>query len=91
MESSVGARTASLPSQAPTPHRPDPYPSPAPLPSGVLHAFEDAVEKAGRVCALARGREVVGIVECVRKLISAERLRAVHILAAADLALRELG
>jgi hypothetical protein len=47
--------------------------------------------KATRVCQLARGREVVGIIACVRKLVSAERQKAVHILAAADAALKELG
>jgi hypothetical protein len=35
-------------------------------------------------------RPVNGTVECERKLVSAERLRAQHILAAADLALAEL-
>jgi hypothetical protein len=43
-----------------------------------------------RVCQLARGREVVGIAACVAKLISAERQKALHILAAADRALAEL-
>jgi hypothetical protein len=59
-------------------------------PQAVLNTFEAAMEKAGRVCQLARGREVVGIAACVAKLISAERQRALHILAAADLALAEL-
>jgi hypothetical protein len=67
------------------------FPLTSARPQAILHAFEDAIEKAGRVCALARGREVVGIVECVKKLVSAERQKAVHILAAADLALKELG
>lgn len=49
------------------------------------------MEKAARVCQLARGRPVNGMVECVRKLVSAERQRALHILAAADAALAELG
>jgi hypothetical protein len=59
-------------------------------PQLILHNFEDAVEKAGRVCQLAKGREVNGMVECVKKLVNAERLKAVHILAAADVALKEL-
>ena len=59
-------------------------------PQAILHEFEDAMEKAGRVCQLARGREVNGIVECVRKLVSAERLKAQHIILAADRALEEL-
>jgi hypothetical protein len=36
------------------------------------------------------GREVVGIVACVRKLIVSRRQEALHILAAADLALEAL-
>jgi len=60
-------------------------------PQAILHGFEAAMEKAARVCQLARGREVVGIAACVAKLVNAERQRALHILAAADRALAELG
>jgi hypothetical protein len=59
-------------------------------PQAILQGFEAAMEKAARVCQLARGREVVGIAACVAKLISAERQKALHILAAADRALAEL-
>jgi hypothetical protein len=59
-------------------------------PQAILNEFEAAMQKAARVADLARGRPVVGIIECVRKLISAERQRALHILAAADRALAEL-
>jgi hypothetical protein len=48
------------------------------------------MEKAARVCQLARGREVVGIKACVAKLVNAERQRVLHILAAADRAIAEL-
>jgi hypothetical protein len=57
----------------------------------LLSEFEAAMEKAGRVCQLARGREVVGITACCIKLISAERQKAAHIIAAADRALADLG
>jgi hypothetical protein len=66
-------------------------PRPRGQPQQILHAFEAAMDKATRVCQLARGRPVNGMVECVRKLVGAERQRCVHILAAADAALKELG
>jgi hypothetical protein len=59
-------------------------------PQAILNEFEVAMAKAVRVCQLARGREVVGIEACVAKLVSAERQKALHILAAADRALAEL-
>ena len=59
-------------------------------PQQILHEFEAAMEKAARVCQLARGREVVGIKACVAKLVNAERQRVLHILAAADRAIAEL-
>ena len=59
-------------------------------PQAILCEFEAAMEKAARVWAIARGREVVGIAACVAKLVSAERQKALHILAAADRALAEL-
>jgi hypothetical protein len=59
-------------------------------PQQILHQFEDAVEKAGRVCALAKGRPVNGIVACCIKLISAEKQKAAHIAAAASVALAQL-
>jgi hypothetical protein len=59
-------------------------------PQAILNEFEAAMEKAVRVCQLARGREVVGIAACVAKLVSAEGQKALHILAAADRAIAEL-
>jgi hypothetical protein len=65
-------------------------PRPRSPPQAILSDFEAAMAKATRVCQLARGREVVGIEACCVKLISAERQKALHILAAADRALAEL-
>jgi hypothetical protein len=59
-------------------------------PQAILSDFEAAMQKAARVCQLARGREVGSIAACVAKLVSAERQKALHILAAADRALAEL-
>ena len=59
-------------------------------PQAILNAFQDAVTRAENLRRMQNGREVVGIAACVAKLISAERQRALHILAAADLALAEL-
>ena len=89
----IEARTAPPVSQAPNmPARIVPLPSARPRspPQAILSAFQDAMEKATRVCQLARGREVGSIKACVAKLVSAERQRALHILAAADMALAEL-
>jgi hypothetical protein len=88
-----GARTAPKPSQAPIAPAPANIPTtprPRGQPQAILSAFQDAMEKATRVCQLARGREVGSIKACVAKLVSAERQRALHILAAADMALAEL-
>jgi hypothetical protein len=60
-------------------------------PQAILNDFEAAREKATRVADLAKGRPVSSIVECVRKLVSAERQKALHVLVAADRALAELG
>jgi hypothetical protein len=87
----IEARTAPKLSQAPnTPARSFPLSTPSRPPQAILSEFEAAMEKATRVCQLARGREVVGIAACVAKLISAERQKALHILAAADRAIAEL-
>jgi hypothetical protein len=89
----IEARTAPPVSQAPNmPARIVPLPSARPRgqPQAILCEFEAAMAKAGRVANLAKGRPVVGIVECVAKLISAERQKALHVLAAADRALAEL-
>jgi hypothetical protein len=59
-------------------------------PQAILNAFQDAVAKAENLRRMQNGREVGSIVECVRKLINAERQKAEHILAAAALALSQL-
>ena len=60
-------------------------------PQAILNAFQDAVARAENLRKMQIGREVVGIAACVAKLISAERQKALHILAAADRAIAELG
>jgi hypothetical protein len=60
-------------------------------PQQILHVFQDAVDRAENLRRMMAGRPVTGIVACVKKLISAERQKALHILAAADRALAELG
>jgi hypothetical protein len=65
-------------------------PRPRALPQQILSNFQDAMEKAGRVCQLARGRPVNGMVECVAKLINAERQKAQHVIQAATVALAQL-
>jgi hypothetical protein len=89
----VESRTASSVSQAPNIPAPANRPTSAlrRSPQSILSEFEAAREKATRVADLAKGRPVVGIAACVAKLVSAERQRCVHILAAADAALKELG
>jgi hypothetical protein len=90
----IEARTAPPVSQGPiTPARSFPLSSDLPRrpPQAILSEFEAAMAKATRVADLAKGREVVVIKACVAKLVSAERQRCVHILAAADRALAELG
>jgi hypothetical protein len=59
-------------------------------PQAVLSQFQDAVTRAENLRRMQNGREVVGIVECVRKLINSERQKAEHIIAAAALALSQL-
>jgi hypothetical protein len=93
-EACFKARTAPSVSQGPITPAPANTPChalPRRSPQAVLSEFEAAMQKAARVADLAKGREVIGILECVRKLVSAERQRCVHIIAAADRALAELG
>jgi hypothetical protein len=59
-------------------------------PQAILNAFQDAVARAENLRRMQNGKEVVGIVECVRKLINAERQKALHIIQAATAALAEL-
>ena len=59
-------------------------------PQFTLSQFQDAVARAENLRWMQVGREVVGIAACVAKLISAERQKALHILAAADRAPAEL-
>jgi hypothetical protein len=59
-------------------------------PQAVLNQFQDAVDRAENLRRLEVGRPSSGTVDCVLKLVNAERRKAVHILAAADLALGEL-
>ena len=59
-------------------------------PQAILNAFQDGVARAENLRKMQIGRPSNGIVDCVLKLISAERQKALHILAAADHALAEL-
>jgi hypothetical protein len=59
-------------------------------PQAVLNEFQGAVDRAENLRRMQNGREVVGIVECVRKLISSERQKAEHIINAAAIALAQL-
>jgi hypothetical protein len=59
-------------------------------PQAILSAFQHAVDRAENLRRMQIGRPVNGITECVAKLVSAERQKAVHIIAAADRALAEL-
>ena len=89
----IEARTAPPVSQGPiTPARTVPLSSAHPrrVPQAILNAFQDAVARAENLRKMQIGREVVGIAACVAKLISAERQKALHILAAADRAIAEL-
>ena len=93
MENLVEAPTAPPVSQGPiAPARSLPLSTArrSPPPQAVLATFQDAVTRAENLRRMQAGREVVGIAACVAKLISAERQKALHILAAADLALAEL-
>jgi hypothetical protein len=93
MENLVEAPTAPPVSQGhhmPTRSFPASTPRPRSPPQAILNAFQGAVDRAENLRRMQIGREVVGIAACVAKLISAERQRCVHILAAADLALAEL-
>jgi hypothetical protein len=93
MEKLYGAATATKPSRAPiTPPRSLPLSTPRPraAPQAVLNQFQDAVDRAENLRRLEVGRPSSGTVDCVLKLVNAERRKAVHILAAADLALKEL-
>jgi hypothetical protein len=60
-------------------------------PQQILSNFQGAVDRAENLRLMQNGREVVGTVECIRKPINSERQKALHILAAADQALKELG
>jgi hypothetical protein len=94
MENLARARTAPEPSKAPiAPARIVPLSSARPRgqPQAILNTFQHAVDRAENLRRMQNGREVVGIVACCAKLISAERQKALHILAAADRALAELG
>jgi hypothetical protein len=90
--SPIEARTVPSVSQGPNALAPANIPTSGlpRAPQAILSEFEAAMQKAGRVADLAKGRPSNGIVECVRKLINAERQRAEHILAAASLALSQL-
>jgi hypothetical protein len=59
-------------------------------PQFVLNEFQDAVTRAENLRRMQNGREVVGMVECVRKLINSEKQKALHVILAADEALKEL-
>jgi hypothetical protein len=90
----IEARTAPPVSQAPNmPARSLPLSTPRPRspPQAILNAFQGAVDRAENLRRMQNGREVVGIVNCVAKLINSERQKAAHIIAAADVALAELG
>jgi hypothetical protein len=76
-------------------HRPDRSPNPRPR-AGASHkqssnAFQDGVAPTENLRKMQIGRPSNGTVDCVLKLVNAERLKAVNILAAADAALKELG
>jgi hypothetical protein len=88
------ARTAPKPSQAPNiPARIIPLSSSLPRcpPQAILNTFQDAVTRAENLRKMQNGREVVGITECIRKLVNSERQKALHVIQAADHALKELG
>jgi hypothetical protein len=53
-------------------------------PQAILNAFQDAVARAENLRKMQIGRPSNGIVDCVLKLVNAERLKAVNILAAAE-------
>jgi hypothetical protein len=59
-------------------------------PQAMLNAFQDAVDRAESLRRMQIGRPSNGTVDCVLKLVNAERLKATNILAAADRALAEL-
>jgi hypothetical protein len=93
MENLARARTAPPVSQGPnTPARLLPLSTPRrrPPPQAILNAFQDAVARAENLRRMQIGREVVGIVECVRKLVNAERQKAEHVIQAATVALAQL-
>ena len=94
MSDLCGGHTAPPVSQAPVaPANPFPASTPRPRgqPQAILNAFQGAVDRAENLRRMQNGREVVGIIECVAKLIKSERQKAEHIILAADVALKELG